>query len=96
MQGSDVAIMGIKLAFSVAALVLILFVIVRPIWRMLNTKPDVLDTLTTLAQMPLEEENELEIPTGDAKPDRAGMIDSAKSDPNRTARLVSQWLKERK
>lgn len=96
MQGTDVAIIGIKLAFSLAALVLILVVVVRPIWRMLGTKPEILDSLSTLAQMPLEEEEELEIPTGDGKPDRLGMINSAKSDPARTAMLVSRWLKERK
>lgn len=94
MQETDTAILGIKLAFSLAALVLIVFVILRPIWRMLGTKPDILDSLSTLAQMPLEEE--LEIPTGDAKPDRAELIDSARSDPGRTAMLVSRWLKERK
>lgn len=96
MQGTDSAILGIKLVFSLVAVVLILFVVVRPIWRMLRTKPEILDSLSTLAQMPLEEDGELEIPTGDDKPDRLGMIDSARSDPARTARLVSQWLKERK
>ncbi len=96
MQGTDTAILGIKLVFSLVAVVLILVVIVRPIWRMLRTKPEFLDSLNTLAQMPIEEDEELEIPTGDFKPDRAGMIDNARSDPDRTARMISQWLKEKK
>ena len=94
MQGMDTAIIGIKLAFALAAVVLILLVIVRPIWRMLGTKPDILDSLNQVAQMPIEEE-ELEIPTGDAMPDRGTLIQDAKNDPSRTAMLVARWLKDR-
>lgn len=96
MQGSDAAILGIKLAFSLVAVVLILLVIVRPIWRMLATKPEILDTLNQVAQLPIEEDAELEIPTEDEKPDRLSMIQSARDDPARTAMLVSRWLKDRK
>lgn len=96
MQGSDAAILGIKLAFSLVAVVLILLVIVRPIWRMLATKPEILDTLNQVAQLPIEEDAELEIPTEGEKPDRLSMIQSARDDPARTAMLVSRWLKDRK
>ena len=96
MSGTDTAILGIKLAFSLVAVVLILYFIVRPIWRMLRTRPELADTFAQISQMPIEEDEELEIPTGDDKPDRLGMIQQARSDPGRTAMLVSRWLKERK
>ena len=96
MQGTDTAILGIKLAFSLAAVVLIVVLIVRPMWRMLGTKPDILDSLNQVAQMPLEEEEELQIPTDGAKPDRGTLIQEAKNDPNRTAMLISSWLKDSK
>ena len=96
MQGTDAAILGIKLAFALVAVVLILVVIVRPVWRMLATKPDFIDSLTQMEQFPIEEDAELEIPTEGEKPDRLSMIQNAKDDPARTAMLVSQWLKDRK
>ena len=96
MQGTETAILGVKLAFSLAAVVLIIFFVLRPIWRMLRTKPELADTFAQISQMPIEEDMELEIPTGDEKPDRLGLIQEARSDPTRTARLVSQWLKDRK
>ena len=96
MEGTDAAIFGIKLAFSFAAVVLIVVVIVWPIWRILRTKPEILDTFSQVSQLPIEEDEELEIPTEGAKPDRLGMVQAARSDPNRTAMLVSQWLKEKK
>ena len=45
-----------------------------------------------ISGMPLSHETT----SGDATPDRMGMLDNAREDPRRTAQLVSQWLKEKK
>ena len=96
MSGTDTAILGIKLAFSLAAVILILVVVVRPVVRMLRTKPDFLDAFQQMNQMPIEEDEEFQIPVDGAKPDRMTMLEEARADPNKTAMMVSRWLKDKK
>lgn len=96
MSGTDTAILGIKLAFSLAAVILILVVVVRPVVRMLRTKPDFLDAFQQMNQMPIEEDEEFQIPVDGGKPDRGAMLEEARADPNKTAMMVSRWLKDKK
>jgi flagellar biosynthesis/type III secretory pathway M-ring protein FliF/YscJ len=96
MSGTDTAILGIKLAFSLAAVILILVVVVRPVVRMLRTKPEFLDAFQQMNQMPIEEDEEFQIPVDGEKPDRMTMLDEARADPNKTAMMVSRWLKDKK
>jgi hypothetical protein len=42
------------------------------------------------------EEDELEIPSENAKPDRTTMIEQVRADPRKTAVMISQWLKQKK
>lgn len=95
MAGHDFTIVGIKVAFALAAIILIAVYLVRPVLRALRARPDFLDSMTRY-DLPTEEESELEIPTGEAKADRGTMIEQAKADPRTTAALISQWLKQKK
>ena len=95
MSGPDLAIFTVKITFALLAVILILFFLVRPLLRTLRARPDFLDTLQTV-QMPIEEDEELQIPSEDSKPDRSAMVQHARSDPAKAALLVSQWLKEKK
>ena len=95
MSETDTTILGIKLAFSLAAVILVLVVVVRPIVRMLRTKPDFLETFQQMAQLPIEEDEEIQIPVDGEKPDRGTMLEEARADPNKTAMMVSRWLKDK-
>ncbi|MCZ6730776.1 MAG: hypothetical protein O7C61_13815 [SAR324 cluster bacterium] len=94
-EGQETAIVLVKLTFALIAVILIAVFLIRPLLRSLGTRPDYLDSLQT-PEMPIEEDQELEIPSEDAKPDIHSMVEQARSDPDKTARLVSSWLKERK
>lgn len=94
MSGTDTAILGIKLVFSLAAVILVIVVMVRPVVKMLRTKPDILDTFQ-MAQLSIEEDEEIQIPVDGEKPDRMTMLDEARADPNKTAMMVSRWLKDK-
>jgi len=96
MSGQDFALFGLKLTFSFAAVILIVVYMVLPIIRALRTRPDILDSLNQF-EISSGMDEELEIPTEqEGPPPRESIIEEARSDPRRAARMVSQWLKDRK
>ena len=48
-----------------------------------------------MAQLPIEEDEEIQIPVDGEKPDRGTMLEEARADPNKTAMMVSRWLKDK-
>lgn len=94
-EGQESAIVIVKVTFALIAVILIAVFLVRPLLRSLGTRPDFLDSLQT-PELPIEEDQELEIPSEDSKPDLQSMLEQARSDPGKTTRMVSNWLKERK
>ena len=98
MGSQEGLILAIKLAFAVAAVVLLVAVVLIPIFRTLSARPDYLDYYFNIH----EEEQEFELPEegenpeGEEKPDTQAMVDKARSDPRKTAALISQWIKERR
>ena len=86
-------ILAIKLVFAFAAVVLLVAVVVLPIIRTLRTKPDFLDLTFTI---PEEAEQELDLPEEEGKPDTQAMVDKARSDPRKTAALISQWIRDKR
>ncbi len=96
MAGQETAILILKVIFSLAAVVLILVYLVRPVLKSLNTKPDFLDSMNRFEINADLEEEELQIPSEAEGPGREEIIETARADPRRAAGMVSQWLKERK
>lgn len=80
-------------------IVLMVFMVIRPMVQKLSAKPEDLDLLmglpTTIGEL---EGEELEIPTekDTGIPPRDKIIEIAKSDPLKTASLVRTWLREKK
>jgi flagellar biosynthesis/type III secretory pathway M-ring protein FliF/YscJ len=95
-MSQEAVVWMLRLLFALVALVVVAVTILRPLWRMLRTRPDV-DLLTPDFTAGLEGE-ELEIPgeAEDGTPDRGAIIDKARADPRQTAVLVQRWLKERR
>ncbi len=95
-MASQAAILAIiKLLFAgLAVAALVAFVIV-PLVRRLRTGPDPANFMPSY-ELPEEELDELEIPVGGAKPDRAAMINMVRDDPRRAAMMVSQWLRTKR
>lgn len=96
MAAQDWALFSIKVLFSGVAIVLIAVFLVRPVIRSLLVRPDILEFTQDYSGVDAFEMEEVEIPVEGVKPDRGTMIEEARSDPNRTAALVSQWLREKK
>ncbi|MCH7479741.1 MAG: hypothetical protein IIA14_16765 [SAR324 cluster bacterium] len=93
MGSQEGLILAIKLVFAFAAVVLLVAVVVIPIMRTLRTKPDILDLTFSI---PEEEEQEIELPKGDEKPDTLTMVEKARSNPRETAALISRWIREKR
>lgn len=80
-------------------LILMVFMVIRPMVQKLSAKPEDLDLLmglpTTIGEL---EGEELEIPTekDTGIPPRDKIIEIAKSDPLKTAALIRTWLREKK
>lgn len=80
-------------------IILLVFLVIRPMVMKLSAKPEDLDLLmglpTTIGEL---EGEELEIPTEKETgiPPRDKIIEIAKQDPLKTAALVRTWLKEKK
>ncbi len=80
-------------------IVLLIFMVIRPMVQKLSAKPEDLDLLmglpTTIGEL---EGEELEIPTEKETgiPPRDKIIEIAKQDPLKTANLVRNWLREKK
>lgn len=91
----DTVLVLLKLLFAAAAVVAIVAVVVRPLWRMLREKPDVALQMPDITALE-EEESELQIPEEGGVPDRQGLLAQARSDPQHTALLVQRWLRERR
>jgi len=94
----DLILLFIKALFSLGALGALVWVVFRPMWKALNTHPNVLLPENDYGQAMLQAE-ELEIPKGmgnTGKPDRQAMIEAARNDPLRTANYVSSLLREKK
>ena len=98
MDSQEGLILAIKLVFAVAAVVLLVAVVLIPIFRTLSAKPDYLDFSFNIR----EEEQEFELleggekPEGEEKPTIQTMVDKARSDPRKTAALISQWIKDKR
>jgi len=79
--------------------IVLVFMVIRPMVMKLSAKPEDLDLLmglpTTIGEL---EGEELEIPTEKETgiPPRDKIIEIAKQDPLKTASLVRTWLKEKK
>ncbi len=96
MNSQEVTLLAIKVLFSLLAVVLVGLYMVRPLLRNLLSRPE-LPGLDMAQIMPVEElEEEIQIPEGGAKPDNFSLIEQARDDPQRTAMLVSGWLREKK
>jgi flagellar biosynthesis/type III secretory pathway M-ring protein FliF/YscJ len=95
-MASQAAVLAIiKLLFAgLAVAALVAFVIV-PLVRRLRAGPDPSAYLPTY-ELPDEELDELEIPLGGAKPDRAALINMVRDDPRRAAMVVSRWLRSKR
>lgn len=80
-------------------IVLLIFMVIRPMVQKLSAKPEDLDLLmglpTTIGEL---EGEELEIPTEKETgiPPRDKIIEIARQDPLKTATLVRNWLREKK
>ena len=96
-MGQEWVLSLIKGVFTLAALVAVYLVVVRPTLDLLRKKPDI-DMRVPDYLANIEEEEELEIPTDHRRglPDRATMLNELRQNPRQTAMLVSRWLKERK
>ena len=97
MTAQDWLLVGIKTFFVLAALVAVVAYVLRPLWRQLREPPDLPD-MSPRYDLP-EEEDELQVPAGEegeGKPERHQVMEMARSDPRRTAMLLSQWLKEKR
>jgi len=88
-------ILLVKVLFAGLAVVAVAVFLVRPVLRMLRTRPDPA-LLSPTFELPEEEPEELEIPADQAKPDRHAILEHARGDARQTALLVSRWLRERK
>ncbi len=95
MTSQDWVIVAVKLVFTVVAVLLMIFFVVLPILRTLRSKPDFFEFTPTFDRFE-EEEEEIEIPTGDGKPDNRAIIDEARSKPRETAVLIQRWIREKK
>lgn len=81
------------------AIVLLIFLVIRPMVQRLSAKPADLDLLMGLpATIGELEGEELEIPTEREAgiPPRDKIIDIARQDPLKTASMIRSWLKEKK
>ena len=96
MTPQDWTLFGIKVLFALVALALIVAFLVRPVLRVLFTKPDILEFTQAYAGSEVLDEEELEIPSGGGKPDRYTMLEEARSDPRRAAAFISAWLKDKR
>ena len=98
MNNLENLLLSIKLFFLGAAVVLMVRYMVIPMWRNLRTPPEGLDFLRGFSTMESEDGfEELEIPLGEEdKPSKSKMLDAARTDPQRTAAMVSRWLKQKK
>ncbi|MCP4752008.1 MAG: flagellar M-ring protein FliF [Proteobacteria bacterium] len=82
-----------------AIIVLLVFMVIRPMVQKLSAKPEDLDLLmglpTTIGEL---EGEELEIPTEKETgiPPRDKIIEIARQDPLKTATLIRNWLREKK
>jgi flagellar M-ring protein FliF len=80
-------------------IVLLIFMVIRPMVQKLSAKPEDLDLLmglpTTIGEL---EGEELEIPTEKETgiPPRDKIIEIARQDPLKTATLIRNWLREKK
>jgi flagellar biosynthesis/type III secretory pathway M-ring protein FliF/YscJ len=92
----DALLLLLRWLFALAALVVIVVTVLRPLLRLLRQKPDV--ELMTPDYTTMLEGEELEIPneaeTGDF--DRNAAIQQARSDPQAAALMVQRWLKQKK
>ena len=92
----DSVITTLKVLFSVSAIILVWLFMLRPLIRMLREKPDVDMAVPDYENM-LEGE-ELEIPTGEEARglDRNAIIKQLREDPQSTALVVQQWLRDKR
>jgi flagellar biosynthesis/type III secretory pathway M-ring protein FliF/YscJ len=86
----------IKLIFAGVGIVALVAFVLVPLWRMLRTKPDLDRIIPDYTLLDEEEEEELQIPVGRQKPDRTQLLNMARSDPRKTAMILSRWLRDRK
>lgn len=96
MPSQDFAIFAVKTIFTLAAIFLIVFFVLLPIFRSLAAKPDFLEQFDRYEVSANLEEEELELPGEDAKPGRDAILEQARADPHKTTRAVTAWLKEKK
>ena len=97
MKTYEFIIFTVKLSFVGLAILAILWVAVRPLWRMLNRKEDYEDVMRIFTP-PLDDEKELQIPTEGAeveKPSREAILAKLKSDPHHTAMMLKQVLRDK-
>ena len=85
----------IKLIFAGLGIGALVLFVLLPLWRILRTKPDVEMMIPDYTLLD-EEEEELQIPLGQQQPDRTELLNLARSDPRKTALIVSSWLRSKK
>ncbi len=93
-MSQDAIVSLVKLFFAGLVVLAVAMFLVRPLWRLLTTRPDeslLVPTFNALG----EEEEELQIPSEEKGLDRGAVIEQARGDPRLTAQFVSQWLKSK-
>lgn len=95
MASQDAVLAIIKLLFAGLAIVALVAFVIVPLVRRLRAGPDPAAYMPTY-DLAEEDIDELQIPVGGAKPDRAAMINMVRDDPRRAAMMVSKWLRTKR
>jgi len=96
MESADWTLFAIKAVFVVTAVVLVVMYLIVPMVRVLSTRVELPEFKPSeILPDDLEDQSELQIPVG-GKPDNYSILEEARSDPRRTAAMVSAWLREKK
>lgn len=96
MESQESVITIIKLAFTLLIVVAMVLFVVVPLIRHWRNRPDMDLLVPTYDLEDDPQEEELQIPTGvGSMPDRAGLLDMAREDPQRTAMLVAKWIRDK-
>lgn len=96
MTGQDRVVFLIKILFALLAVASIGFYLILPLIRSIRTRPEVPDLQLPDSTTIPEDEVELQIPEDGEKPSREAIVEQALVDPRRTARLVANWIREKK
>lgn len=98
MESQDSVLTFIKLGFALLIVVAMGLFVVLPLIRHWRNRPDMELLVPTYDLEDDPQDEELQIPTGvtGSMPDRAGLLDLVREDPQRTAMLVARWIRDKR